>query len=410
MKLTWHSNAPWMATGYGVQTRLFVPRLIKAGYETACINYVGLQGAVINWNGIICFPSQYHPYGMDVITPHSKAWGADAVITLTDAWVVEPAAIQRPLRWIAWYPVDCDPMPLPVRNAIAGAWKRISFSKSGVKATMEAGLDCDYVPHAVDTTVYKPTDKAEARQKMFANNPELYEKVKDRFLVTTVAMNKGFPTRKSFPEMLEAFRNCKQRHSDWVYYLHTAMCPNGENNGVPLDKLCQFLGLVPGEDVIFADPYQMWAGMPEEWMANMYSASDVHLLASTGEGFGIPTLEAQACGCPVIVGDWTASSELCFSGQKIDKRDADAIYTPGMAYQFKPRIRAIEIALESEHKKPSSRERARKGALAYDVETVFDNYMLPVMKRYDDEIMADNAKNRIILEEKGLIEKEVTNE
>ena len=52
-------------------------------------------------------------------------------------------------------------------------------------------------------------------------------------------------------------------------------------------------------------------------MRMYYSAIDVLNAVSSGEGFGIPTLEAQACGTPVIVGDWCASAELCFAGWKI---------------------------------------------------------------------------------------------
>ena len=39
-------------------------------------------------------------------------------------------------------------------------------------------------------------------------------------------------------------------------------------------------------------------------------SADVLLLASRGEGFGIPVIEAQAVGTPVIVTDWTAQPEL----------------------------------------------------------------------------------------------------
>jgi glycosyltransferase involved in cell wall biosynthesis len=39
-------------------------------------------------------------------------------------------------------------------------------------------------------------------------------------------------------------------------------------------------------------------------------SANVLMLASRGEGFGIPVIEAQACGTPVIVTDWTAQPEL----------------------------------------------------------------------------------------------------
>jgi len=42
----------------------------------------------------------------------------------------------------------------------------------------------------------------------------------------------------------------------------------------------------------------------------LYNAADVFLSPSKGEGFGIPIIEAQACGAPVVVTDFTSMPEL----------------------------------------------------------------------------------------------------
>ena len=52
--------------------------------------------------------------------------------------------------------------------------------------------------------------------------------------------------------------------------------------------------------MIFSDQYTYLLGWPEERMAQLYNAFDVLSLASSGEGFGIPLIEAQACGVPVV--------------------------------------------------------------------------------------------------------------
>jgi len=107
----------------------------------------------------------------------------------------------------------------------------------------------------------------------------------------------------------------------------------------------------------------------------------VHLLVSMGEGFGIPIIEAQACGCPVIVGGWTAMPELVHSGRIIDKKDAIDYFTAIAADQWIPSTRAIELALEAEYKNPSPRERARKGMVEnYDANLVFEKHFLPTMQ------------------------------
>ena len=57
-----------------------------------------------------------------------------------------------------------DPLPALVRHKICQAWKRITFSQHGVKMTHEAGLDCYYVPHGVETALFHPGDRQEARK------------------------------------------------------------------------------------------------------------------------------------------------------------------------------------------------------------------------------------------------------
>jgi len=45
-------------------------------------------------------------------------------------------------------------------------------------------------------------------------------------------------------------------------------------------------------------------------MANLYNAFDIFCLPTMAEGFGLPVLEAQACGVPALVTDCSACSEL----------------------------------------------------------------------------------------------------
>jgi glycosyltransferase involved in cell wall biosynthesis len=240
----------------------------------------------------------------------------------------------------------------------------------------KVGLDYDYIPYGVDTKQFRPVDKSEARQ--VAQMPQ------DKYIVGMVAMNKGYPCRKAFHQNIEAFKRFHDKHPDTLLYLHTldGSRPNGE--AVDLLGFCKSIGLEIGKDVVFADQYSYVLGYPDESMNTLYNCFDVHLLVSMGEGFGMPQLEAQACGVPVICGDWTTMSELCFSGWKVDRKDAQRFWTLQNTYQYLPHIEAIADKLELAYQMRGNSDyerRARDGAMKYDIDKVVEKYWLPVLEK-----------------------------
>ena len=390
MKFTWHSNAPWAATGYGNQTRIFVPRLKALGHEVAVISFYGLEGGIINWNGIPIYPKGANVYGQDVLGAHSGHFGTNVTISLLDAWVFQPDMWPQSL-WIPWFPVDMEPIPPPVVRQIKRAFDRIVFTKYALEKTKEVDLDAHYVPHGIESNLFKPGDMQQARE--FLALPQ------DKFIIGMVAANKGMPSRKAFTYQLEAFAKLKEKHDDVVLYLHTNKGEHGENQGINIPEYLDFLGLSHGDlgiddsaglDVLFPHQYLMNFGMLDDtYMIAAYNAMDVHLLVSMGEGFGIPLLEAQSCGTPVIVGDWTAMSELCFSGWKVPRSEAHKWWTPLAAFQFVPHVGAILDALEQAYQVKGNmdyRKRARKGALPYDADKVTEKYWKPVLEKIEEDV------------------------
>jgi len=337
--------------------------------------FYGHDGSPINWDGIPVYGKGFHPYAQDIMAAHAKNYKADILISLMDAWVVQTGLLKSYSdKWYPWFPIDHEPLPEPIRKAIAVSPKPITMSRFGERMAKNAGIDSYYVPHGVETETFKPMDRNEAREGMYFP--------KDVFIVGMVAANKGVPPRKAFFQQIKAFAELNKKHKDTVLYIHTIHGKDGGYETVNLWEYAEHCGLEVGRDVLFADQYHYMLGYPDPQMNMLYNAFDVKMLVSMGEGFGIPIIEAQAAGTPVIVGDWTAMSELCLSGWKVSKKDAEPFWTPLGANQFIPHVGAIADKLEQAYKNKGNltmRQKARELAMEYDADTVTQKYWKPAL-------------------------------
>ncbi len=51
--------------------------------------------------------------------------------------------------------------------------------------------------------------------------------------------------------------------------------------------------------------------VPQEDLVGIYNSAIVYCQSSFYEGFGLPVLEAMACGCPVVAANTSSLPELC---------------------------------------------------------------------------------------------------
>ena len=376
MRILWLSNPPWLASGYGEQTALALPRLVEQGHDVAVLCNWGLNGQATHWNDIACFPSDGQ-WGNQSVGWFAEQYQADVVIALCDAWVLKPDMWPDELRMAVWAPVDHQPAPPDVVKAlIHPRVAPIAMSLFGRRMMEDAGLEPLYVPHMVDTNVFRP-------------QPDLRDAVRDElriphdaFLVGMVAANVGNPAipRKAWPQAFHAFARFAERHKDAWLYAHTQLKP-GQGGGLHLDVLAAATGCPEGR--IWFPPMESWhTPMAPDALAYLYQAFDVLLMPSMGEGFGIPLLEAQACGVPVITSDHSAMVEMCGSGWLVDGDPWwDAMQS---SFFHMPHIDAIVGALEASYRARAHsplRERAVEFAAAYDADTVTDTYWASALDR-----------------------------
>jgi glycosyltransferase involved in cell wall biosynthesis len=219
----------------------------------------------------------------------------DILFTIGDPWMfagVPGMPERKNLTWLAYFPLDGYPLPEAWIKWIGAIDVPVCFSRFSQQLIARfAGITPALIYHGVDTKSFCPQDKNEAKQ--LAN-------VQGHFVVGTVARNQQ---RKNLPALLKAFAKFAAGKPDVLLYLHTQI--RGEWD---MQALSRQLG-IEDKTRVTAD-LGTDRGVPDWMLATVYNAMDVFVLPTMAEGFGLPIMEAQACGVPALVTDFSACPEL----------------------------------------------------------------------------------------------------
>lgn len=380
--LTLH-NAPWAPSGYGEQMAMLIPRLVERGHDVAVAANHGLQGTIAPWGDlqIPVFPAIHKNHD---IGHYAEFFGADIVLSLLDTWTLRPDLWPDDLRVAAWTPIDhFPPPPLVLAVLKHERVEPIAMSRNGERWMEMGKLDPMYAPHAVDTTVFRPIPEVRDAVRDGMGIP------RDAFLVGMVGANRGWSPmvcRKSFPQAIQAFAHFLGFHDDAWLYLHTESVPKG-GAGTNLEPIIMALNeAAPNIKLIdrirFPSEKELLFGLTRDQLAQQYNAFDVLLNPSMGEGFGVPILEAQACGIPVICSDHSAMTELTHSGWLVS---GDPWWDePQTSFAFMPHLDSIVEALEQAWLRRADREMREAAvdfAMGYDADRVATTYWDPILER-----------------------------
>jgi glycosyltransferase involved in cell wall biosynthesis len=395
--ILWHSNAPWVGTGYGTQTALFGPKIAeRLGYRLAFSAYYGLQLGQLGWvaptgKPYTIYPKAHDPFGNDVLGAHAKHWFGGGtrkgglVVSLMDPWALDPRIMVN-LPMLAWTPVDHAPLIPRTKHwyDVSGAIP-LAMSQFGRELMLDARLDPLYAPHGFDPNTFFPAERKAARKML--NVPQ------DAFIVGVVAANHGIPSRKCFAQMLSAFAEFKRTVGhDAILFLHTRL---QVGDGEDLVLMCKDNKIIP----LASDQYALALGPPHRYVAALMNCFDVLLNTSSGEGFGVPLVEAQACGTPCIVTDFSAMPEVAPAEAGNWIVTGEKLWTGFRSYQKTPHVEAIVAALVQAYEEAESNRLARRAAAAawatkeYTVDHVVDTYWKPVLQ---EAIIRANWKSKEI--------------
>ena len=378
MRILWSSNSPFVASAYGQQTAIACKRLRAMGHDVGIFAFYGLEGAKVDWGDIPIYPNNPRDWGIAHAPMFYKDFNADIFLSLIDVWVLRN--LDKTIRHVPWMPVDHEPPPQPVLLALKqnpGLVKPIAMARFGQKQLEKNGIEAYYIPHTVNTDLFKPDPEG----REFARGK--YE-WKDKFVVGTVGTN--VTERKNWTASMKAISIFSKMHpGEVMYYMHTNPL---DEKGINLLMLRDALDI---HDLTrFPSQAEVNIGIPQETMARMYNVLDVFLLPSKGEGFGVPLIEAQSCGTPVITTNCTAQPELVGGGWLI--KDLVQEWTLQSSWQFNCYPEEIVDLLEKAYqaKKNGSiaeeQNKAREKAMEYDEEKVFTELWPPVLADIEKKI------------------------
>ena len=299
MRILIHGAPPYAQSGYGVQNKFMCQALQSLGHEVAASMYAGVHEER-SWNGVQLLSTGGKHVGNGMIAGNYKRWNADLVITLCDIFTLMPEQFEG-MTVFPWVPVDVDPIGIMDREWLRIVGKiadlhPIAMSRHAQKMMTDAGIDSHYVPFATDFT---PDEELGQQWRADKSIPP------EMFLVVKIGVNNE-DDRKAYAVTEQAFArfSLKQKVKTGLYMHCEAQAKKAPN------LVHMAAGLKLQNRVAFCDEYLRGCDLyGDEYLRGMYNAADVLDAVSKGEGFGVPIIEALACGTPVITSRNSACTE-----------------------------------------------------------------------------------------------------
>lgn len=241
----------------------------------------------------------------------------DVIVANNDTWLTPlfPQALRKrgiEVPVVGYMPVDGLNVKGAPLNLLAHAIFYTAFGEHEARMGGYVGPS-SVIPHGVDLTVYRPIPRAAARERLGLNAKRTarakHPISDDAFIVLNVNRNQP---RKRLDLTIHAFAEWRRQtgvQDAWLY-LHCA--PKGDE-GWAVENLARYYG-VDDRLILTVKDASNWTGVIEDMMPWIYSAADVQLTTTQGEGWGLTTQEGMACGVPQIIPVWSALAEWVTSG------------------------------------------------------------------------------------------------
>ena len=208
------------------------------------------------------------------------------------------------LRIVGHLTADAYPLPSYIRRQLM-FYDAISvpseFSKKALQLLIP-NTPIDVIYHGHDQDIFKKI------------HPNALQEFKGQLGLRgefVVGFNGRNQNRKNIPGLLRAFKKFNTKCPNSKLLLMTEIdSPHAVNQ---LRYIIDRMGL--GTHIIIPQNFGPKGNVSDEQMAMYYNCMDVYCSLAMAEGFGLPILEAMACGVPVVHTNYSAPVELIENSQ-----------------------------------------------------------------------------------------------
>jgi glycosyltransferase involved in cell wall biosynthesis len=234
-------------------------------------------------------------------------WFAPDIVVGTGYWGLTPDLVLHPQRfnvlpvpwlvadgYIANYQDTLDALPLVL---VTSQWVKDIYIRDGLR-----GNNIEVLPVGVDTESFAPHDKSE--QKVAYIRDALGVKPEDLMILTVG----GDAASKGAQEMMQALSLIDGKAPSWKYVCKVWPQQRTFQQNLMDLQLATSLGI--DKKVIYTTNI-----VSRNFMPYLMNACDIYAAPSRLEGFGMPQVEAGACGKPVISINAMAMLETLVHGE-----------------------------------------------------------------------------------------------